>query len=248
MSKEQEVKEKSLATQKSLADLLSISFMENEENEDQNKVESALQVFAKDLVPNKVDAIAYFVDREDFAIKADEQYLKDLKKRTTRRKNAFEKVKKYFAKVLEANGFTGENRLNGITSSIYSSYAFEQKEDLSPDVIPAPYKQEVVIVTFIKEVYDSIMNVDNPPPVLKLERDTLVDMKTLKEDLQKEVSSTIKELTENPIMQQFGYQEEEKVEEDIFSPYYDKNVHLKVGKSNKKGKTNDTVKKEETES
>jgi hypothetical protein len=217
--------EKKLIQTVSLDELLTISELGYEnENENKEKMESALQIYAKDLVPNKVDSIAYFIDQEGFAIKSEEQYIEDLKAKLKRRTNAFEKIKKYFGGVLFYHGYNTENRLNGNIAGIYSSYTYKQKDDLDRTSIPEQFKVDVVDVRITAGIYkDLFENVENPPPVLKMERDTLVDMKGLKESLIQQING----LEEG---------EREQNEEYIMGTYYNKNIHLKVGKSNKKGK------------
>lgn len=234
MSKQELVKEQTLATETSLAELLSIMNMElllNEsEDENKNKMQNALEIFAKDLVPQKVDAIAYFVSKEDFALNADEQYIKDLKQVLDRRKLSFEKLKKYFASVLEANKHTSENRLNGIVNSIYCNYTFKQRPDVDINEIPRKYKKNLVTITVEEDVFNSIINTETPPPIIKMERQTVVNFEELKEDLAEQYKETIMSLEPG--------QEDEYplIEKAIYEKYYNKNLHLKVSKSNRKGK------------
>lgn len=220
MSKEKNVQEKLLATTISLRDLLSISALgyEGETEENKGRLQMSLQVFAKDLIPDKVDAIGFFVEKEDFAIKAEEQWIKDQKEILEKRKNAFEKIKKYFAETLDANNFTAEHRLNGTIMGIYSNYTYKKNDKLDINVIPDNYKKKLVVVTITEDIFkDLFENVDNPPPMVKYERQTVIDYASLKEDLEKDCTP------EN--------------EESIMQPFYVKNVHLKIGKSNKKGVT-----------
>lgn len=215
--------EKKLVQTVSLDELLTISEL-GYESENKDKMENALQVYAKDLVPSKVDSIACFIDKEGFAIKSEEQYIEDLKAKLKIRINAFEKMKKYFGGILYYHGYDTENRLNGNISGIYSSYTYKQKDDIDKTSIPEQFKVDVVDVRITADIYkDLFENIENPPPILKMERDTLVDMKGLKESLIQQIN---------------GLEEgnKEQNEEYIMSSYYNKNIHLRVGKSNKKGK------------
>jgi hypothetical protein len=215
--------EKKLVQTVSLDELLTISEL-GYEGKNKEKMESALQVYAVDLVPNKVDSIACFIDKEEFAIKSEEQYIKDLEAKLKIRINAFEKIKKYFGGVLYYHGYDTENRLNGNISGIYSTYTYKQKDDLDRTSIPEQFKVDVVDVRITADIYkDLFENTENPPPVLKMERDTLVDMKGLKENLIRQING----LEEG---------DKEQNEEYIMGAYYNKNIHLRVGKSNKKGK------------
>jgi len=210
-------KRENITQQFSLQELFEISDqMENEET-----FKSGLDqmiVYSQDLIPDKVDNITRFIEKESLAIETEEEYIRYSKMHLDARKRALESMKGYFRNVLHSRGFDSENRLNGITSAMWVYSKEAVNENITPEQIPDQYV--TVTITVTGETAKRIL--DTNPPVIAVKRTIN------KDDLKKAIKSGD---IENTLIRK-----DQDGNVLSYTPLVVENFHLKTGKSNRKSK------------
>jgi len=139
-------KTETLISQESLDELLNISEglydQIQDEEKDEDKVQSEnthLVLFAADLVPQKVDAVAWIIEEKANQIASMKEYLKAKKIEIERQEKAFERLKGFFAYVMKKHEYNTENRLQGKANALWY-HTTHVVDDTTLDDIPTEYK------------------------------------------------------------------------------------------------------------
>ena len=170
---------KTISQTESLSELLTVIDYEDQPVVQEGEADPglSLEIYARELVPEKVDAITYFIDREGYAVDADEQYAKDLLDQANKRKAKYERLKKYFANVLFIHGHGASNKLRGRTGAIWFSTTKVVSEEAE---IPEEFIKRSYLLMFDKAGYDSLPE-DIKRKALSIELKEKIDKMGIKE-------------------------------------------------------------------
>ena len=111
--------------------------------------ETHLAIYTTNLVADKVDAVAWFIEKEKNSIEADKQFITDLKVRVAKREKAWEKMKFFVANVLFKHGKDTNDRLNGNANALWYNNTIVVKDDPGTfNIIPDNFKKITLTIPY----------------------------------------------------------------------------------------------------